>query len=166
MVKILITILMLLVSLEFAWRKNYAPIDMQLDAIPIWIEYSFPACFVLYLVLYPFIAHRYIKEEGGRRVFIHVLSMVLSFTPAMLLYSFPFDKNSFTRYSVVVKESYQRQSGGSAPRYYLLTSSWRAQKEERFSSDSNLFKNFKPNQRVEVKIGQDIFGRLRTISIE
>jgi len=117
------------------------------------------------LVIYPFILRPYLKAKDATTIIISFLVAILTFTPAMLLNSLPFNKEKFQSHTIVVKHQYSGRSGASAAKYYLKTTSWRAKSTERFQSDFNIFSHYQKGDRVTIKIGKDTLGHSRVITI-
>jgi hypothetical protein len=159
-------VLLFLLGLEFQWHKSYQLIRIQHDNPHPLTHYAYPTLLGLYLLyIYPFVLKRFIPLQGVASVVIYGSLTLITFTPAMLLSSFPYDKTRYECYEVRVQERYKSKSGGSAPIYHLYTSSWRGE-QERFHSTFHHFKGLKKGDFVEVKIAKDLLDQLRVISLK
>jgi len=107
------------------------------------------------------------KQTGFITAIIISLSLtLLNFLPLLIINYFPYNKDNFETFDVLVQEKHRIQNGGSAPYFSLFTTSWRNLSSEKFKSKYNYFENFRKNDVITLKISSDFFKRIRIISIE
>lgn len=163
-----------LFALESFWRRSYSLITLYTQNENPLAQSSFIFCILFFiLVIYPFMKRTYPKalldkksKEVVRVGAIGLLLTLLTFLPALMVQSLPFDKKEYKVVRVLVEGNYVGQSGGSAPIYALQTTSWRGFKHEEFRSEFINFKNYKKGDTLDVALAKDIFRRARVVWVD
>ncbi len=123
-------------------------------------------------VIAPRLHRRFLKNVDNKdpalvvNALIVMVLMLLTLMPSYLVDKLPYDRDRSQSVDVTVKESRRIQSGGSAPTFHLETTSWRGLASERFRSNFNLFSRYQGGDRLTIKLGRDLFKRIRVVSIE